>query len=61
MVRQRLRQCYFFLMQVMGSMATNGSVHTYICVSDIYCDTDFNADVIFDALADAPCERGFSY
>ena len=32
----------FFLAQVMGSMATNGSLHTDTCICDIYCDTDFN-------------------
>ena len=46
----------FFLKQVMGSMAANESVHTDTCTSDIYCDTDFNAEIIFDAIADVPCE-----
>ena len=36
----------FLLMQVMGSMATNGSVHTDTCISDFYCDLDISGEVI---------------
>ena len=62
-VRLRLRQRHFFLRQVMGSMATNGSVHINNCVSDIYCDTDFNAKIVFffDDVADTPCELSFRF
>ena len=46
----------FFLMQAMGSIATNGSVHKDICVSDFYCNEHLNGEVSFDTVADAPCE-----
>ena len=45
-VRLLLRQSHSFLTQLMGSMATNGFVHTNTCVSDIYCGTHFNAKVV---------------
>ena len=34
-----------FLMQTLGSMAINGSVHTDTHVSDFYCDIDINGEV----------------
>ena len=44
----------------MGSMTTNGSVHTDTTVSNFYCDMDFNGEVISDAGTDASCEWTFS-
>ena len=50
-------------MQVIGSMATNGSVHMDTCVSDFYCDMDLNGAVIsfLEAVADAPCKWTIMY
>ena len=45
-----MRQRHFFMMQVIDSMATNGSVHMDTCISDL------NDEVIFDTVPDAPCE-----
>ena len=36
-----------FLRQALGSMATNGSVHTDTWVNDLYCNIDLNREVIF--------------
>ena len=47
----------YFLMQTMGSMATNGSVHMDTCVSDFYCDIDMLRS--FLTLANGPCEWTF--
>ena len=44
----------------MGSMATNGSVHTDTTVINFYCDMDFSGEVIFDAATDASREWTFS-
>ena len=49
----------FFLMQTMGSISTNVTVHMDSCVSDIYCDIDLNVEAIFDAVANGPCEWTF--
>ena len=36
---------FLFLMQAMGSMGTNGSVHMADCMDDFYCDTSLNGEV----------------
>ena len=43
---------FLFLIQAMGSMVTDGSVHRDICVSDPYCNMDFSDEVIFDTVTD---------
>ena len=35
-------------------MVINGSVHMNTCISYFYCD--FNGEVIFEGVADTPCE-----
>ena len=37
----------FFLMEAMGSMATNVSVYKDACVSDFYCNEHLNGEVSF--------------
>ena len=37
----------FFLTQAMGSMATNGSVHTDTSITNIDYDIDLNDEIIF--------------
>ena len=51
---------FLFLIQAMGSLVTDGSVHRDTCVSDLYCNMDFSDEVIFDAVTDAPCEWTFN-
>ena len=41
---------FLFLIQAMGSMVTDASVHRDTCVSDLYCNMDFSDEVIFDAV-----------
>ena len=51
---------FFFLIQAMDSVATNGSTHLDTCVSGFYCDKDINGEVIFDTVADVPFEWNFT-
>ena len=43
-----------FSMRAMGSMESNGSVPMGTCISNFYCDIDFNGELFFDAVANAP-------
>ena len=54
MVRQRLQQRQFFLMQLMGTMTTNGCVHTDTSISDFYCNIDLNRDIILTYCVKGP-------
>ena len=56
---QRLRQRPFFLTQAVGSMATNGSVHTDTCVNVLFRKINLNG-VVAVAVADPPCEWTFN-
>ena len=40
----------------MGSVVTNASVHTDICVSGSFSDIDLNCKLNSDAVTDTPCE-----
>ena len=40
----------------MGSVATNGSIHMDICISDFYCNIDLNGELNFDNVTDASSE-----
>ena len=51
----------FFLDASYGSMATNASVHTGICISDFCCDISLSTvNLFFDAVIDAPWEWTFT-
>ena len=49
----------FFLMQIIGSIATNRSVYMDTSVSDFYYNTNLNGEIIFNTVADVPCEWKF--
>ena len=46
-------------MQAVGSKESNGSLHMGTCVNNFYCDIDLNVELIFDTVANAPCECTF--